>query len=291
MKSTMMSVVALLCAGAVTACSGVSTIGSGDEPTPGGSRNTMGGAEVLPGTGGGSKGGKSSGMGGAATAGRDPGMGGSAQVECATDMDCAIDLTCQLCPDRSEICSKAVCLPGGKCARQQPICSSIVMCSTVMDCPVLDVDCIDCGDGSEACPTVDCSMGVCQNSFSGCTSLPGVCDELPCGAPCDSEKKLFCNERQQCQAEPPMSCGLECKTVMDCGLTDASCVPCPDGSCKKTDCIAGTCQQICESSGKECRVFEDCDGVGDICIPCPGGNNCAVEACVQNTCQMVCPVE
>jgi hypothetical protein len=244
----------------------------------------MGGVEVLPGTGGSSKGGKDPGSG--ATT-----MGGATQVECANDMDCAVDLTCQLCPDGNEVCSKAVCLPGGKCARQEPICSSIIKCETSMDCPVLDLACKDCGDGSQACPTAECVMGICQNSFSGCKDLPGVCDELPCGAPCDPEKKLFCNEKQQCQMEPPMNCTNECKTTMDCGPQDAKCVLCDDGSCAKTACLEGKCQQSCESTGKECKVIEDCPVFGDVCFKCPGLDQCAVQACVQHSCQMVCPIE
>jgi hypothetical protein len=285
MKSMMMSVVALLCAGALTACSGTSTIGSGDEPGTGASANGtgasangMGGAEVVPGAGGASKGGK------------DPGMGGAAQLECARDEDCAVDLTCQLCPDGSELCSKAVCLPGGKCARQEPICSSVEKCDTGKDCPVLDLPCKDCGDGSQACPTAACVMGVCQNSFSGCTNLPGSCDKLACGAPCDSKEKLFCNEKQQCQPEPPMGCAGECKTAMDCGPVDANCQLCDDGSCAKIDCVEGKCQLSCESTANDCKVSEDCPS-REICIKCPVTEQCAVQACIEHSCQMVCPVE
>jgi hypothetical protein len=290
MKSMVMSFVTLLCAGALTAC-GVSTIGSGDEPGKGGSAGelSMGGSGVLPGTAG--KGGKGPGMGGTGTAGSDPGTGGTSRGECVNDMDCAVDLTCHLCPDGNEICSKAVCLPEGKCARQEPICSNIIKCDTNTDCPVLDIACKDCGDGTQACPTAECIMGICQNAFAGCVNQPGPCDELSCGEACGSDAMLFCNEMQQCQPEKPTNCAAECKTAMDCGPVDGKCVLCDDGTCAKVDCVNGACQQSCESTGQACKQFEDCPVFGDVCFTCPGTNQCAIQACVHNSCQMVCPVE
>ena len=70
-------------------------------------------------------------------------------------------------------------------------------------------------------------------------------------------------------------------------------MPCdPTGStCAGFDCIKGLCVFTCPAvPTPACKTSEECPGVDDgICKLCPNGK-CAVQACLQNTCQPVCPL-
>jgi hypothetical protein len=276
----------------LAACGGVSDIGSGDDPKAGES-GTSGGAKGI---GASSTGATSTGAM-ANIGGKDPGVGASPNVElCKSDMDCAgFGAPCEVCADGSYACDKTYC-DSGKCLHAGNTCPT--KCATDKDCPVPDISCTDCGDGSTACPTSQCLMGLCQTSFPGCGNID-PCKGLACGTECkscgpdgmcDTKELSYCSADGVCQPGLPQCAdpGM-CKTAMDCGAAPPKCVACGNDTCATFDCISGACVFACPPNPEpQCKVSEDCPMTDD-CKMCPSGK-CAVQACLQATCELVCPL-
>jgi hypothetical protein len=169
---------------------------------------------------------------------------------------------------------------------------------TDKECPVPDVSCTDCGDGTKACPTTQCLKGMCQTSYPGCGNID-PCKGLACGtackscgpnATCNTKELSYCSADGKCQPGLPQCAdpGM-CKTAKDCGAAPPECVPCGNDTCATFDCIQGSCVFACPPNPTpQCKVSEDCPMV-DSCKMCSSGK-CAVEACLKGSCELVCPL-
>ncbi len=305
---------------ALTACGGESSIGKGDDTgmEVAGTKATGSGA-----TGSGATGSNGSGMGSTGSGGRTgtgsggamsmgaygqgatsggtptPGTGAmSGEEMCMTDTDCSRG-PCVVCADGSMVCNKSYC-SAGRCVLDN-IAGCPVKCGADADCPgSTAMGCLDCGDGTKACPTGSCVMGFCQVQYEGCKNAD-PCAGLACGEACNPcpngacdappMAKSFCSREGKCLPEVP-SCagGTACETAMDCGTAPPNCVSCGDGSCAGFECISNKCVFACPANPAECKVSEDCPTMGDQCTMCPN-EKCAVQACLQGSCQLVCPVK
>lgn len=297
--------VALVSVSVLGACGGVSAIGSGEDPEMGKSGSSSVGTggtkgEGASGTGAGTTG--AVGMG--AAAGKEPGVAGSGagpgMEKCSSDMDCpSYGAPCEPCADGSYACNKTYCAPGGYCVHTRDTCA--VKCSTDMDCPVRDLPCEDCGDGTKSCPSAQCLMGFCQESLPTCggeaeckgQACGSACKACAPGDMCDASSVGYCNLDGKCQAGVPQCTdpGV-CMTAADCGTPPPMCVACGNDTCAKFECIEQKCVFACPPNPEpECATEKDCPIVGDQCIKCQVNGMCAVQACVNGSCEMVCPVE
>jgi hypothetical protein len=270
----------LLLATAV-ACGGESSIGRGNEtPTDaGGTKATgsSGGAGSITGSSAGKpsgsggrasgSGGKSSGAGGASEGGvtgsgaaSQGGMDGGTPTPgsvppdgmCSKDSDC-LARPCETCADGTVLCSKTFCT--GQCHTDLMYCP--VACTDDKDCVKDDEwSCHDCDDGTRHCPVGSCSAGYCNFEYTGCI-VKDPCAGLACGEACDA-----CAANSNCDVSLPTHCA-------------------PDGSCS-----AGkfTCPAECQTS-EDCPAFEECKQ------PCPATGKCPLNACLQGSCEPVCPLE
>jgi hypothetical protein len=302
--------VALVSLSALGACGGVSGIGSGDDPGMGKSGSTgTGGTKGEGATGNAGKGAEATGatsMGASAgVAGKDPGVAGTGAAPgmepCKSDMDCPdYGAPCEPCADGSYACNKTYCGPKGVCVHTRDTCA--VKCGTSMDCPVPDLPCQDCGDGTKSCTSSQCLMGFCQTALPSCAG-DLQCKGQACGTPCKTcaadgmcdtaNPEGYCNADGKCQAGIPQ-CGNPgaCKTAMDCGTPPPMCVACGNDTCAQFECIENKCVFACPPNPKpECVTVKDCPVMGDICIKCETTAKCAVQACVEGSCEMVCPVK
>jgi len=269
----------------LVACGGESSLGRGQDTemsgsdtnaagdTMGSAGNTMGSAgNTMGSTGSGGSmttgaGGKTAGggatSGGAMSSGAvgqgamstgNPPMPGSVPPDgfCMSDTDCK-PRPCETCDDGSVVCWKTYC--GGQCHADGPGCPD--KCSDDTDCVKDDEwNCHECDDGRH-CPVGSCSQGYCGYSYTGCL-VKDPCAGLSCGEACDA-----CGPNTTCDAAVPTHCA-------------------PDGSC-----VPG--MVICPTE-PECKVSEDCPSVGDMCKECSNGK-CAQQACLQGSCELVCPFE
>jgi hypothetical protein len=279
----------------LAACGGgVTTLGSGDDPGPekgGSSTMGAGGTSSIAGKGGSSStAGKTSGVAGAgATAGSEL---------CMTDTDCTdYGAPCEPCADGSYACNKTYC-DQGKCVHTRDQCN--IKCSTDMDCPVPDLPCKDCGDGTVACDRAQCVMGLCQTVYPGCGGFD-PCKGVGCGSPCKdcgpdgmgcTDALAYCDAGGKCTPSIPqcMDPG-SCKTAMDCGTAPADCKPCGGGTCAQFQCLENKCVFACPNPEPQCKTSEECPVIGDMCKTCPTTMKCAVQACLQGSCELVCPLE
>lgn len=282
----------------LVACGGgVSTLGSGDEPVgkAGTTSTSTGGSagEMLPGMGGSTS-----------TAGKNgiAGMGAAPHGEpCMIDSDCPnYGAPCEPCADGSYACNRAYC-SAGQCVHTGDQCSS--MCATDMDCPVVDVACRTCADGTQSCETASCQSGTCKSSSPGCPE-DDRCAGLECGDACKpcgpdgmncTDAPTYCDAKGACLVGVPQCLGPgECKNAMDCGTPPPECKLCPDGTCSAFDCLNGMCVFGCGTGPEpepECKTVKDCPVIGDQCTQCPNSMKCAVQACLSDKCQLVCPVQ
>jgi hypothetical protein len=242
----------------LAACGGYTPIGEG-EPS-GGTSGTGGTATMTGGTGGTAT--MTGGTGGTATmtggTGGGPGAGGTSTMTGGTGGTstmtggtggtgmydpCAnrvCGATCEFCDPNNSDCAAPpaimYCDNGGNCTTTFPMCEANE-CETSMDCPVLDIACPTCPDGSTACPTVECVTGQCITSYPTCPEQMCMTDE-------------------------------------QCPVSAAPCTMCSDGStvCPWSDCVNG----VCTSGIDSCTDVSPCDGksCGDPCTPC-AGSNCA----------------
>jgi hypothetical protein len=281
----------------VAACGGgVSSLGSGDDPSigkSGSSSMSTGGTkgDPDPGKGGSlSMAGKGSGIAGT---GIDPGS-----ELCMSDKDCPdYGAPCEPCADGSYACNKTYCA-SGKCVHTRDQCS--IKCADDKDCPVRDVACKDCGDGTTSCETSQCVMGLCQTSYPGCGGYE-PCNGVACGSPCKdcgpdgmgcTDALTYCDAGGKCVAGIPQCVNTgQCKTAMDCGSAPPDCKPCGNDTCAQFQCLENKCVFGCLPNPEpQCKVSEDCPNL-DICKTCPTTMQCAVQACLQGSCEFVCPVE
>jgi hypothetical protein len=144
-------------------------------------------------------------------------------------------------------------------------------------------------------------MGSCQTSYPGCgTTDP--CKGLACGATCQVCKPGmvcpydlgvgYCSADGQCQAGIPQ-CGNQdkCMTAKDCGTPPPMCVACGNDTCAKFECLENKCVFACPPNPEpECETSKDCPVIGDICYACQALDQCAVQACIKGSCELVCPV-
>lgn len=294
--------------GALAGCAGESLIGKGNEAGAGGGdgdgdASSMG-ARAGRGAGGRSSAGAASSMGAMSSGGGmstpRAGSGGSSSVEmCMSDSDCpGFDAPCQMCESGGTSCNKTYCL-GSRCVTDM-VSPCPTKCSDSDDCiGGGGMGCIDCGDGTQTCPTGECVDGFCSINMLGCQNMD-PCQGLGCGAQCkqcaDSSCDVmvvnYCSKDGKCQAgTPECSSGGMCNTTMDCGSPPPNCVECGDGSCAGFECIENKCVFACPANpNPECKVSEDCPVTGEMCKMCTSGK-CAVQACLQGSCELVCPFE
>jgi hypothetical protein len=301
-----------------TACSGFTEIGEGGggagmaAGSGGDGGSAVGGSSGKGGSGssgkpatGGSNSGATGGTG--ATGGSTPTGGTNATGGTGGGYDpCAgkaCGATCMLCaPDDVDCAEDAVikyCDAGGHCNQAFPVCSG-GECETRSDCPVLDIPCDTCADGTSACPTVDCVSGTCVSAFPTCQAECSNEADCPISlAPCQ-----LCEDGTS--ACPWARCeGGKCTTGIDtCEDTD----PCAGKSCGDycttssctgfVPCLAVAmfcddnlkCQlnhPVCETD--QCKVDGDCNT--DICGQCPNSDDggCAAQICVDGQCTFKCP--
>lgn len=303
------------------ACGGESSIGRG----VGGSGNAshQGGASGGSGTGGktgglgasaatstgnaGSGAADATGAGGAtssgaASQGGTSGSGGATMTGsvpqdgmCTAQSDC-IQRPCDTCADGSVVCYKTYC--AGTCHSEGPSCPT--KCSVDTDCVQRDEwSCHQCADGTRHCPVGTCSEGWCSFSYTGC-AIKDPCEGLSCGAACDScatgvcvPEPTYCDRLGKCGTNKPSCDGdVACETAMDCGTPPPMCFECGDGSCASFACISKKCVFACPAdSQRECEVSEDCPALEECKQPCSSTGKCPVQACMQGSCQPVCPLQ
>lgn len=290
-------VVLSVCAGALGACGGVSSIGKGDDDGKGGTDTSIGGS----GKGGSSATGAAPSKGGGASMGASSSTGGSGSApgaECADNGDCPQSgEACEKCADGSVACQQVPCIDG-KCTPIQATCND--ECSSDMDCPVPDIACAPCDGGGNNCPVASCVKGNCQVTFPTC-GTETFCKDKACGASCtatcadgkcDPMSPAFCNGSGSCVVGfPECSTGEMCNAPKDCPAAPPNCIACDaSGSvCAGFDCIKGLCVFTCPAVPTPiCKFSEECP-VRDDCQMCPSGK-CAVPACLQGSCQQVCPL-
>lgn len=245
--------VALVNMSMLLACGGASSIGSSAEAgtSAGGSK---GGAADM---GGGNTAGKS--FGGVPGTGEMPVAGASSGIECRSDIDCpGSGEDCQMCPDGTAACTRTYCeVSKGQCYTSgSSTCGA--QCASDADCPPLS--CTGCRDGSQACATRQCLMGICRET------APAGCDA-------------------------GMGMGT-CQSSADCGSPPPICKHCVDGSCAAFDCVGNQCDWNCPLSRLQCNFTEDCPlfKLSQCTTLCPN-EQCAVVACIQNACELVCPIK
>jgi hypothetical protein len=191
---------------------------------------------MTGGTGGTGTGGTSTmtgGTGGSMTTG---GTGGTGMYDPCANRACGT--TCAVCDPNDPTCAAdaviTYCDAGGNCAPSFPMCQPNE-CETSMDCPILDIACPTCSDGSTACPTSECVSGQCITSYPTCP------DQM-------------------------------CMTAAECPVSAAPCTLCKDGTtvCPWSDCVNGVCTGGIDS----CSDTSPCEGkvCGDACTPCVGTN-------------------
>ena len=225
------------------------------------------------------------------------GMGGDGQAgPCMSDDDCAAaDAPCQTCTDGSYACEQNHC-DAGACVRSVETCHD--QCRTESDCPRLLLACTKCDDGSAACPSSYCQLGQCRVSFPTCDSNP--CDGAPCGIQCKCTGSgctpgvlTYCGSDGQCEPGLPQ-CGADvpCRTAENCGDGPPNCVACGTNTCAAYECsLDGLCVFKCPPNPHpDCTKDTDCPKANRVCQVCPLGG-CSTEACVNGSCERVCPAE
>jgi hypothetical protein len=286
----------------VGACNGMTSIG-GEEGGAGGEAGDDSGGGGTAGRGGSSMRG---GSGGSAGTAGTAGTGGSAGLPnpCAGKPCGAECFTCSPmgepeAPGGMGIpCDTAVrfCSATGTCETAFPVCEN--QCETSMDCPVLDLPCQVCADGSVKCPTAECRMGRCISQYPTCqTECLSNSDCVMIGAPCQMcpDGTTSCPRAEcvmgrcttgwpGCGGSDPCenrACGEPCNpgcTEMGCGMSGDVAFTCNvDGKCVAE---APRCGAVCET-GMDCIA-------PPICHMCAGGT-CATMDCLMGRCEFVCP--
>jgi hypothetical protein len=311
----------------LAACGGYTPIGEG-EPM-GGSSGTGGTSTMNGGTGGtatmtGGTGGTSPGSGGTGGSMTMGGTGGSMTIggtggsmtmggTGGTGMydpceNRACGTVCSVCaPDDMDCAADAVstyCDAGGTCAPGFPMCPTNT-CEDFTDCPVIDIACQMCADGTTACPEVECLMGQCVTSYPTC---PGqacmTAEECPVSdAPCTmcADGTTVC-PWSDCVNNVCTSGIDSCGTKAPCEGKSCGdfCTPCSGSNCDAAVPVmaASYCDENLECvynlpmcSQKECNLDMDCPGV-ELCMPCPNAAvACAAVKCVEGSCEFVCPTD
>jgi hypothetical protein len=257
--------------------------------------NGQGGGNTGPDAGGTaiSTGGKDENAGPIAFGGAPPGSFPS-DHPCMSSADCpGSGEPCQMCADGHSVCHDGFCDGNsGTCKVNGGFCT--VGCATNADCPASHLPCTDCGDGAQACPTTECQAGFCEVSYPGCPHHD-PCAGMGCGeecqacqgSGCNASVQAFCNNAGKCQPGPP-NCGAKrCLAQTDCEAP-ADCLPCEGGhgACATYHCLSELCAPTCTPSGKSCKVSSDCPTPAQ-CVKCLDGK-CAIPACIDDACQMVC---
>lgn len=133
-------------------------------------------------------------------------------------------------------------------------------CRTSVDCPAPGAPCVQCSDGTTACPEVSCVNRRCVYDFPECPSYQ-ACAGKSCGDSCticdpadpncvESAELKYCQADNTCSGLQP-----ECPVLDPCAA-----VRCAAG----THCVDGACVP------DQKRVF--CGGIAG--IPCPGAGQC-----------------
>ncbi|HEX6272896.1 MAG TPA: hypothetical protein VFZ53_07650 [Polyangiaceae bacterium] len=286
----------------VGACNGMTSIG-GEEGGAGGEAGDdesggtagRGGSSMRGGSGGTAGSAGTAGTGGTAGSMTNPCAGKPCGAECST---CSPTGEPEAPGGMGIPCDTAVrfCSAEGTCEVTFPVCEN--QCETSMDCPVLDVPCQMCADGTTQCPKSECLMGRCVSQYPTCqTECRSSSDCSMIGAPC----QMCPDGTTSCpQAECVMG---RCTTGWPgCGgndpCADRACGdPCNPG-CTEADCgMNGDVAFMCNADGRcvaeaprcadECETARDCPEV-DLCRMCPGGT-CAPMECLSGRCELVCP--
>ena len=114
-----------------------------------------------------------------------------------------------------------------------------------------------------------------------------------------AENRTWCDALAYCDAGGKCTPGIpqcmdpgSCMNAMDCGTPPPDCKPCGGGTCAQFQCLENKCVFGCLPNPEpQCKTSDECPVIGDICYPCPTTMNCAVQACLQGSCELVCPVE
>jgi hypothetical protein len=135
-------------------------------------------------------------------------------------------------------------------------------CRKSAGCPQPAAPCIQCLDGTVACPSAECIDGMCVAQFP-------TCDEP--------------------------SAWSACQVDVDCGSA-VSCSLCGDdpGTCSAARCIDGQCafdQSACEPfTPDRCQTESDCPVLSVVCEQCPDGSSaCPTSACRDGHCVVDLP--
>lgn len=206
---------------------------------------------------------------------------------------------CEGCPP-GEVCTDVAryCGADGKCGEGFPVCE-VSLCDSHADCPVPEVACQLCSDGTYACPSASCVAGRCVSSFDSCPDSTCLSDaDCPTSnAPCQ-----LCGDGSQvcpiascqggrCVASIPGCSGHSPCAGKACGEPCSQCPP-HDPDCFET-AVLKTCDAngVCtpgqvQCGGSQCRFDHDCPAI-EICKPCPNGE-CASVGCIDGTCGFRC---
>lgn len=200
-----------------------------------------------------------------------------------------------------EICS--TCVPGGPCAGPEycdasgvcslafPSCGGGNECMSPKECPAPKGPCVQCDDGSLACPYATCLGGKCGVEMPPCGGQCQSPDECPVPAiPCKAcpDGSSACPYPTclggKCGVEYPACQSAQCKSPADCPVPGV-CENCPDGtfSCATATCVNGQCGVEFPGCGVMCKLDSDCPP--GTCSQCPDGSTvCSQSFCLGGQC-------
>jgi hypothetical protein len=170
------------------------------------------------------------------------------------------------------------------------------ICRRDSDCPQPGAPCVECSDGSFACPAVECVRRRCVYSFPQCPPPYEPCAGKACGDSCtvcdpadpdcvETDVLKFCQPDGACSplqptcSSPKVFCG---------GIAG---IPCPGaGTCfddPSDDCdprMGGAdCGGVCECDVVGlCRFPGHWDGSPQVCGCVDGGGSCGGNTCGRN---------
>jgi hypothetical protein len=124
-------------------------------------------------------------------------------------------------------------------------------------------------------------------SNRACGAQCSVCppDDMTCAA---DAVITYCDATGQCTPSFPMCQPTACETTMDCGVIDAPCQLCVDGTtaCPTIECAMGQCiMSYPTCPGQTCMGAEECPVIDAPCTMCADGTTvCPWSDCVNGVC-------
>jgi hypothetical protein len=216
-----------------------------------------------------------------------PGCGGFDAAPCPEGSTCIDDLDDD-CEGGPAVDCPGLCRPtgGGEC-------------SDDFDCPVLELPCPICADGSTSCPRSSCVEGKCSIDFKPCSEAqpcggisglacdPGfVCVDDPTDNCVDGEDNADCRGICVPDRQPP-GCGGIAGMTCPPGF---ECVDLPGDDCDP-DASGADCPSVCEPGrGDECTSDADCPLIRIPCSVCADGSeSCPSSVCENGICNVSFP--